>query len=85
MGGRFFEGFHILFLAARRERHADMCSGTTSPLGQSGTHNTASPFAVSAVGMWRESLILQLKAPGEMAKDTVAPENVITKDGRPLH
>lgn len=60
----FFEGFNILFLAARREHSADMSSGTTTPLWRSGTHSAASPFAVSAVGMRRGSLILQLKPPG---------------------
>lgn len=64
MGGRFFEGFNILFLAARREQRADMSSGTTTPRWRSGTHNAALPFAVSAVGMQRGSLILQLKPPG---------------------
>lgn len=74
MGGIFFffsKGLYILFLAARRERHADMSSGTTSPLWRSGTHNTAAPFAVSAAGTWRRSLILRLRPPREMAKDTV--------------
>lgn len=61
MGGSFFKGFNILFLAVRRKRHADMSSSTTSPPWWRGTHSAASPFVVSALGMWHWSLIFQLK------------------------
>ncbi len=92
MGGRFFEGFNILFLAARREQRADMSSGTTTPLWRSGTHNAASPFAVSAVGMRRGSLILQLEPPGGWQRTLLGAflhfystlRKTNSKDGRPF-
>lgn len=71
MGGRLFEGFNILFLAARRERRADTSSGTTSPLWQSGTHISASPFAVSAVGDVTWEFDSASPTPWDTAKDTV--------------
>lgn len=95
MGGRFFQGFNILFLAARIERHAGMSCGTTSPLWRSGTHNAASPFAVSAAGMWGCDVGAWFSSSNPQGDGKghcwvhfyifiARSANVIAKDGRPF-